>query len=143
MTPYANRMLEIPLEKFYSFKMCCTKNNIIKTRCPRYFFSKIQFGQSSRMFNIIIPFHRSNRMSVSLFVWGSILWIDLPPDVKREGSENCQLSLLLQLLLLFSLQSLVAVFFTFWLTLSASFTQNQCVVVPFNKKSSLISAFLY
>jgi hypothetical protein len=33
--------------------------------------------------------------------------------------------------------------FSFWLTLSASFTQNQCVFVSFNKKSSLIWEFFY
>jgi hypothetical protein len=62
ITQYANRILGIPLEQFYSFRMCCTMNNVIKTGCPRYLFSEIHFGQSSRMFNIIILFHRSNRM---------------------------------------------------------------------------------
>jgi hypothetical protein len=59
---------------------------IYKTGCPRYSFSEIQFGQSSRMFNITVPFHRSNRMSTSFFIQRSILWNGLPPDEKREGS---------------------------------------------------------
>jgi hypothetical protein len=83
-TQYANRILKISLEQFYSFRMCCTMNNIIKTACPRYLFSEIQFGQSSCMFNIIIPFHRLNRMSTSFF----ILWNGVAPHdvMKREGS---------------------------------------------------------
>jgi hypothetical protein len=54
-TQYACRMLGIPL-LYCNFRMCCTMNNIIKTGCPPYLFSEIQFGESSRMFNIIIHF---------------------------------------------------------------------------------------
>jgi hypothetical protein len=50
---YGNRILAIPLKQFYSFRMCCTMNNIIKTGNSLYLFSEIQFGQFSRMFNIL------------------------------------------------------------------------------------------
>jgi hypothetical protein len=75
ITQYANRILGSPLEKFYSFRVCCTMNNIIKTGCPRYLFSEIQCGQTSRMFNIIIPFHRSNRICL---LRSSILSANIP-----------------------------------------------------------------
>jgi hypothetical protein len=36
ITLYTNHILGIPLDQYYSFRNCCTMNNIIKTGCPRF-----------------------------------------------------------------------------------------------------------
>jgi hypothetical protein len=74
ITQYTNQILGIPLDQYYSFRICCTMNNIIKTGCPRYLFTELQFGQSRRLFNIIITVHRLSQMSTSFFIQSSVLW---------------------------------------------------------------------
>jgi hypothetical protein len=58
----------------------------IKSGGLRYMFDKLRFGQSSRLFNLLVPAHSLNARACSFFVQGTILWNDLPPAVKRGGS---------------------------------------------------------
>jgi hypothetical protein len=44
-TSHNTQIIGIPLDQYYSFRICCTMNNIIKTGCPRYYlFTELQFG---------------------------------------------------------------------------------------------------
>jgi hypothetical protein len=61
-------------------------NKIIKSGGPRYLFDELRFGQSSRLFNLLVPAHSLNARASSFFVQVTILWNDLPLAVKREGS---------------------------------------------------------
>jgi hypothetical protein len=72
ITQYTNQILGIPLDQYYRFRNCCTMNNITKTGCPRYLFTELQFDQSRRLFNIIIPVHKSSQMSTSFIIQGSV-----------------------------------------------------------------------
>jgi hypothetical protein len=83
---YSNQILGVPLDLYYSHRICCAMNTIIKSGCPRYLYTKLQFGQYSRRFNHIILAHRLNRSASSFFVQGAMLWNGLLPEVKREGS---------------------------------------------------------
>jgi hypothetical protein len=49
---YSNQILGVPLDLYYNYRICCTMNTIIKSGCPRYLYSELQFGQSSRCFNL-------------------------------------------------------------------------------------------
>jgi Reverse transcriptase (RNA-dependent DNA polymerase) len=88
ISAFSIQILGVPLEIYYSYRICCTMNSIIKSGCARYLFSELQFGQSSRRLNLITPVHRSSRSTSSFFVQGAMLWNSLPPEVKREGSNE-------------------------------------------------------
>jgi hypothetical protein len=45
---------------------------------PGYLFDGLQFGRSARLFNLIIPSHRTSARASSFFVQGAILWNNLP-----------------------------------------------------------------
>jgi hypothetical protein len=61
ISDYSNQILGVPLDLYYCYRICCTINTIIKSRCPRYLYTELQFGQSSHRLNLIIPAHRLNR----------------------------------------------------------------------------------
>jgi hypothetical protein len=86
ISSYTNRILGVPLDVYYSMRICCMINKIIKSGGPRYLFDELRFGQSSRLFNLLVPAHSLNARACSFFVQGTILWNNLPPAVKREGS---------------------------------------------------------
>jgi hypothetical protein len=95
ISDYSNQ-IGVVLDLYYSYRICCTMNTIIKSGCPRYLYTELQFGQSSHRFNLIIPAHRLNRSAPSFLIQGAMLWNDLPPEVKREGSigkfwEKCHI----------------------------------------------------
>jgi hypothetical protein len=69
-----NRILTVPLDIYYSIRICCMINKIIKS------------VGSSRLFNLLVPAHSLNARACLFFVQGTILWNDLPPAVKRGGS---------------------------------------------------------
>jgi hypothetical protein len=73
---YTNRILRI----------CCMINKIIKNGGPRYLFDELRFGQSSRLFHLLVSAHSLNARACSFFVQGTILWNDVPPAIKRGGS---------------------------------------------------------
>jgi hypothetical protein len=83
---YTNRILGIPLDVHYSMSICCMINKIIKSGGPRYLCNELRFGLYRRLFNLLVPAHSLNARGCSFFVQGTILWNDLPPAVKREGS---------------------------------------------------------
>jgi hypothetical protein len=98
ISPFANKILGVPLDTYYSFRVCCAMFRLIKSGCPGYLFDMLQFGQSSRLFNLITPVHRTASRASSFFVQGAILWNSLPSSVRREVSvgrfrEECLSSL--------------------------------------------------
>jgi hypothetical protein len=98
ISQYTNRILGVPLDTYYSYRMCCAMFKLIRTGGPRYLFDRIRFGQSSRLFNLITPAHRTAARASSFFVQGAILWNGLPSSVRRENSvgrfrEGCLSSL--------------------------------------------------
>jgi hypothetical protein len=96
---YTNRILGVPLDVYYSMRICCMINKIIKSGGSRYLFHELRFVQSSRLFNLLVPVHSLNARACSLFVQGTILWNDLAPAVKRGGSMGKFILLVLYLLL--------------------------------------------
>jgi hypothetical protein len=57
----------------------------IRTGGRRYLFVRIQFGQSSRLFNLITPAHRTAARASSFFVQGAMLLNGHRPS----GERNC------------------------------------------------------
>jgi hypothetical protein len=84
ISPFANRILGVPLNTYYCFRMCCAMYRLVRSGCPGYLFDVLQFGQSSRLFNLITPVHRTASWASSFFVQGSVLWNSLPSIVRRE-----------------------------------------------------------
>jgi hypothetical protein len=62
--------------------ICCTLYRLIGSVRPKYLFDELQFGRSTRLFNLIVPTARAS----SFFVQGAIRWNSLPPAVRRETS---------------------------------------------------------
>jgi hypothetical protein len=85
---YTNRILGGPLAVYYSMRICCMIKKIIKSGGRQYLFDELRFGQSSSLFYLLDPAHSLNARACSFFVQGTILWNDLPPDVKRGGSMD-------------------------------------------------------
>jgi hypothetical protein len=81
ISTYTNRILGVPLDVYYSMKICCMINKIIKSRGARYLFDELRFGQSSLLFNLFVPAHSLNARACSFFVQGTILWNDLLPEM--------------------------------------------------------------
>jgi Reverse transcriptase (RNA-dependent DNA polymerase) len=86
ITEHANKILGCSLDTYYSLRICCTMFRLIGSGRPGYLFDELQFGRSTRLFNLIIPSHRTTARSSSFFVQGAILWNGLPPAVRRESS---------------------------------------------------------
>jgi hypothetical protein len=93
ISPFPNKILEVPLDTYYSFRVCCAMFRLIKIGCPGYLFDMLQFRQSSRLFNLITPVDRTASRALSFFALGApqlhaILWNSLPSSVRREVSVN-------------------------------------------------------
>jgi hypothetical protein len=86
LSTYTNRILGVPLNAYYSIRICCMINKIIKSSGPWYLFDELRFGQSSRLFNLLVPAHSLNTRACSFYVQGTILCNDLPPAVQRGGA---------------------------------------------------------
>jgi hypothetical protein len=86
ISEHANKLLGVPLDVFYSYRICHTMYKLIKSGDPGYLHGRLQFGRSRRMLNLITPINRSNSLASSFFVQGAILWNGLPVDVRRESS---------------------------------------------------------
>jgi hypothetical protein len=86
ISQYTNRILGVPLDTYYSYRMCCWIFKLIRTGGPRYLFDRIQFGQSSRLFKLITPEHRTAARASSFFVQRAIMWNGLPSSVRRDNS---------------------------------------------------------
>jgi Reverse transcriptase (RNA-dependent DNA polymerase) len=98
ISQFTNRILGVPLDTYYSYRICCMMHKLIRTGGPRYLFEELQFGHSIRLFNLITPAHRTASRASSFFVQGAILWNGLPSSVRREYSvgrfkEGCLSSL--------------------------------------------------
>jgi hypothetical protein len=44
ISSYTNRILGVPLDMYYSMRICCMINKIIKSGGPRYLFDELRFG---------------------------------------------------------------------------------------------------
>jgi hypothetical protein len=73
ISTYTNRILGVPLDMYYSMRIGCMINKIIKIGGPQYLFDELRFGQSSRLFNLLVPAHSLNARACSFFVQGTIL----------------------------------------------------------------------
>lgn len=80
---YQNSILGCTLAQFLDARNCIFLHKIIYSRLPTYLFTKLQFAQSARTFNLIIqPFNYLN--STRLFFTYTIrLWNSLPEHIKR------------------------------------------------------------
>jgi hypothetical protein len=83
---FTNKILGAPLDVYYSLRMCCSMFTLINSGRPGYLFDELQFGRSRRLFNIIVPAHRTAARASSFFVQGAIIWNGLPSEVRRVGS---------------------------------------------------------
>jgi hypothetical protein len=54
ISPFANKILGVPLDTYYSFRVYCAMFRLIKIGCPGYLFDMLQFGLSP-----ITPVHRT------------------------------------------------------------------------------------
>jgi hypothetical protein len=82
ISPFANKILAVPLDTYYNFWVCCAMFRLIRSGCPGYLFDMLQFGQSSRLFNLITPVHRTASQASSFFIQGAILWNSLTSSVR-------------------------------------------------------------
>jgi hypothetical protein len=88
----------------------------------------LQFSRSARLFNLIIPSHRTSARASSFFFQGAILWNGLPPAVRRERAtwgglrmSVCLICVDLQLLVTYEflfLLFLFSIYFFFLLAVS-------------------------
>lgn len=81
-----NKLLGCPFTTFYNFRTCVNIYKIIKTKSPRYLYSKLQFMQNRRTLSLIIPQHSSHYYGQSLFVRGIHNWNLLSPLLKSASS---------------------------------------------------------
>jgi hypothetical protein len=84
MSFFANKILGVPLDTYYSFRICCAMFRLIRSGCPGYLFGMLQFGQLSRLFNFIKLVHKTAFRASSFFVYGAILLNSLPSSVRKE-----------------------------------------------------------
>jgi hypothetical protein len=60
ISTYIKRILGLTLDVYYSMRICCMINKIIKSDGPRYLFDELRLGQSSRLINLLVPAHSLN-----------------------------------------------------------------------------------
>jgi hypothetical protein len=81
------------LDTYYNLRICCAMYRLIGSCRPGSLFDGLQFDWSTRLFNLVIPRHRTLARASSFFVHGAILWNGLQPAVRRDSSLrrfNCQ-----------------------------------------------------
>jgi hypothetical protein len=92
ISTYTNRILGVPLNVywFYSIRICCMINNIIKSGGPRYLLDELRFGQSSRLFNRLVPAHTAQFECSCLLVlcsgYNLVEWPATGQPSKEEGA---------------------------------------------------------
>jgi Reverse transcriptase (RNA-dependent DNA polymerase) len=86
ISEHTNKILGVPLDTFFSYRICQAMFRLIKSGSPSYLYDELQFGRSERIFGLLTPSHRSFARASSFFVQGAILWNGLPVEVRRESS---------------------------------------------------------
>jgi hypothetical protein len=97
ISEYTNKILGMPLDIYYDWRICCMMHRLIEGRGPEYLSDLLQFGRSTRLRILITPAHRSSARASSFFVQGAILWNGLPVSVRgveRGFREVCKSYLL-------------------------------------------------
>jgi hypothetical protein len=82
------KILGLPLNKFYSYRICCQMFKITNLLCPAYLTDKIRFGHSTRTRILHILPHSLTSTANSFFVRGPAMWNSLPISVRTESREG-------------------------------------------------------
>lgn len=83
ITQYNFLALGCSLLQFLNARKLIFLQNLISTKKPAYLFEKLQFAQSQRTLNLIIPTYQYLNSSRLFFVCTTKLWNALPADIKR------------------------------------------------------------
>jgi hypothetical protein len=68
ISEYTNRILGMPLDVNYDWRICCMMHRLIEGRGPEYLSDLLQFGRSTHLRIFITPAHR--RIAPSFFIQG-------------------------------------------------------------------------
>jgi hypothetical protein len=60
ISEHTNRILGMPLDVYYDWKICCMMYRLIESRGPEYLSDLLQFGWSTRLRILITPAHRTS-----------------------------------------------------------------------------------
>jgi Reverse transcriptase (RNA-dependent DNA polymerase) len=81
----AEQILGLPLNKFYSFRICCQMFKIVNNLSPSYLCEKLQVGHSIRTRVLHVPRHTLASTANSFFICGPVMWNRLPISVRNES----------------------------------------------------------
>lgn len=88
ISPYSSSILGCTLQTYLNMKVILFLRNVIIFRKPRYLFEKLNFLQSSRTLNLVIPRFCNLVTERQFFVRSARLWNALPLDLKRASSRD-------------------------------------------------------
>jgi len=82
ISAYSCQLLNCDISTFYTVMNLVFLHKLINTQCPSYLFDKLNFAQSARTLNLIIPNFNYLVTSRMFFVSAVKLWNALPSSVK-------------------------------------------------------------
>jgi hypothetical protein len=56
ISPFANKILGVPLDTYYSFRVCCAMFRLIKSGCPGYLYASVWSVEPLRRFLFRVQF---------------------------------------------------------------------------------------
>lgn len=84
ISAFANQILNCSLRTYLEKRNLIFLHKLINSKCPHYLFSKLEFAQSARTRNFILPESRFSATLKMFFVSTVKLWNSLPNNIKSE-----------------------------------------------------------